>query len=426
MTNSTQTSLPQLLSWIQENTGLHITEVNLPPILLTLKVLATESGMSEEHYIQRILQQQIQPQPFIDAITTHESFFLRHQRSMQAAIRRVIVPLLKRGIRPRVLSAPCAQGEEPYSFAMLLKEAGIHPNRVEITAVDIAASSIEQAHKGVYRQYALRQVPEYFIQSHFSNQGTTYSVTPDIKRSVTFRRLNLLNQALSELVPGYHLIFSHNMMIYFDQETNQKMVHIFQRLLDDDGLLLVDAVEISTVSSMMQAVDLQGIRAFQKGKTRPSTAGQHTSPGHARTKQSRPQSAANALQAEIPSLPKEKGSEWKRRNAEDAYRNKEFEKAIQLYEQLIDDHPLWACWARVGKARVLVDSGEEMEALEEAEKALSGKQMSAGLYLTNSDLADAHAIIALVLRKRGMAVGMQEHLEQVRRLNPAHSILKIT
>lgn len=415
MTLEPTPSLPQLLEWIQHNTGLHITQVNQPPILLALKVLSTESRMSKERYIQKLLQRQIPQQPFIDAITTHESFFLRHQRNMKAAIQHQIIPLLKRGIRPRVLSAPCAQGEEPYSFLMLLQEAGIQPQQVEVTAVDIAASSIQQAQSGIYRQYALRQAPEHFIRSHFSQQNNHYIVPQRLRKQVTFKKLNLLTQAVSELTPGYHLIFSHNMMIYFDQETNHKMAQIFQRLLHDEGILLVDSVEISTVGNMMHPVDLHGVRAFQKGKPTASSPAQ-----------ARPASAATHSKADpTPATPKEQGAAWKKRNAEDAYHNKEFERALHLYEQLIEHHPLWECWARVGKARVLVDSGEEMEALEEAEKALSGKQMSAGIYLTNSDLADAHAIIALVLKKRGMIVGMQEHLEQTRRLNPAHSILKI-
>ncbi|MBT7307862.1 MAG: hypothetical protein HN842_06565, partial [Gammaproteobacteria bacterium] len=98
---------------------------------------------------------------------------------------------------------------------------------------------------------------------------------------------------------------------------------------------------------------------------------------------------------------------------------------IRLYDQLIDNHPLWGSWARLGKAKVLIDSGAEMEALEEAEAALSNKKMVAGVYLTRENEADAHAVIALVLMNKGMSAQMSDHLRQVRRLNPEHEVLRL-
>ena len=79
----------------------------------------------------------------------------------------------------------------------------------------------------------------------------------------------------------------------------------------------------------------------------------------------------------------------------------------------------------MGKARVLIDSGQEMEALEEAEAAISGKEMVAGLYLNRDEEADAHAIIALVLHNKGLTREKAHHLQQIRILNPGHEILRI-
>ena len=67
-----------------------------------------------------------------------------------------------------------------------------------------------------------------------------------------------------------------------------------------------------------------------------------------------------------------------------------------------------------------------MQALEEAGAALSSKEMTAGLHLTKNDEADAHAIIALVLRNKGMQTEMLKHIEVVRKLKPDHEVLRIT
>ncbi|MBT3308068.1 MAG: hypothetical protein HOL04_04280 [Gammaproteobacteria bacterium] len=406
-----------LFSWIQQQTGIHITSVNRHPVELALKVLVADSPLSEPEYIIQLMRGELNSQPFIDAITTHESFFLRHKKNMEAAIKHVIQPLLKKGVRPRVLSAPCAQGEEPYSFAMLLQEHGIAPTQVEITAVDIAESSIQQAQQGRYRKYALRQTPDSFIQSHFLQHPKEYAIHPKVRNSVTFIRMNLLTQAHTLLAPGYHLIFSHNLLIYFNQATCKQMTRIFNLLLHDDGFLFVDAVEASQVNTLMRRSEVGGACAFQKGITSDLQQPQKQ-PVTTPSRWSNPASVRTTTIARS-------CSEIKRTSAEQAYQGKRFDEAIRLYDQLIDQHPAWACWAHAGKARVLVDSGDDLEALEEAERALSGSLRSNSLYLSNKDRADAHAIIALVLNKKGINAGQKEHLDQVQQLNPKHPTLQL-
>lgn len=421
--NQDSSTLATLFDWIQQETGLYITQVNKHPVQLALKVLSSESRISESSYIEKLILRRINPQPFIDEITTHESFFLRHQKGMKAAIQHIITPLLNKGIRPRILSAPCAQGEEPYSLAMLLQDQGINPSEVEITGIDIAARSIQQARNGAFRKYALRQVPNHFIRQHFIQHKETYNIYPQIRNSVKFTRLNLLTQAASQLVSGYHLIFSHNMLIYFDQQTCQQMIRIFQRLLHEDGHLMVDSVETSLLNSVMHPVTIGNARSFQKmSKKRTEIA---AASSHQPTPRKR-STTKHSNKTEKPPTATPSQISDKRHSATQAYEEKNFDEARKLFDQLIENHPLWESWARVGKARILMDSGEEMEALEEAEKALNGKQSSNSIHLDKTDMADAHAIIAMVLNHRGFETAKLDHLQQVRKLNPNHAILKLT
>lgn len=424
-----------LYSWIQHQTGLHITQVNEDPVLLALKRLATESGQTQDGYAASLIKGMVQPQPFIDAITTHESFFLRHRRHMEAAIQQVIQPLLLKGVRPRVLSAPCAQGEEPYSFAMLLQESGITPDRVEITAVDIAEQSIQEARQGVYRKYALRQLSHGFTHQHFSQSGEFFKVHPMVRRSVKFVRMNLLTEPLARLIPGFHLIFCHNMLIYFDAPTRAQMMELFDRLLSDQGVLFVDSTEVPHVGPIFQGAEFNGVRYFHKhgatqkrDQTRKSTPLQQQDTGLSiKVPTHSPIAALSAEKAKSVSAPNRLKQVTDKRNAaEQAYRSKRFNEAIRLYDQIIEAYPLWASWGRLGKARVLADSGEEIEALEQAEAALFYKQQIAGVYFSKDDEADAHAIISLVLHNKGLKEKLREHLERVRSLNPSHEILKLS
>jgi len=67
--------------------------------------------------------------------------------------------------------------------------------------------------------------------------------------------------------------------------------------------------------------------------------------------------------------------------AQAAYNEKRFDDALDLYDQLVDEHPLWADTARVGKAKIFADAGEDMAALEAAEDALSSSGSIAGMSL---------------------------------------------
>lgn len=418
-----------LFVWLQQQTGLYITVANKDPVLLALKVLANESKESEANYASLLISGQINPQPFFDATTTHESFFLRHKEHMQTAINEVIRPLIKKGIRPRVLSAPCAQGEEPYSFAMLLQDSGINPSKVEIVATDIAHSSIIAAKNAEYRPYSLRQAPKNFISLHFQHQNGVYRPFPTIKNAVKFIQLNLLTESLARLAPGFHVIFSHNMLIYFNRSTVVQMVGIFDKLLDKQGMLFVDNTEVPHVSEVLPSKIFQGhIRGFCKrdnSATPKPIIPQPYVANHSNQTNQKNKINSPPVDNSKKIIEKEHNeAESKRYAAEDAYNKKRFGEAIYIYEQLIDKHPSWACWAKVGKAQVLLDSGEELEALEVAESALASK-IGAKHNLTKKDEATAHAIIALVLHNKGMHNKIKQHTDAIKRLEPNHEVLRL-
>jgi chemotaxis methyl-accepting protein methylase len=111
---------------------------------------------------------------------------------MQVCIDEVIKPLLIAGKKPRILSAPCAQGEEPYS---------------------------------------LRQVPNEFTQRHFTLTPNGYQVGDLIRQAVKFLRVNLLAESRAQLTPGFNVVFCHNLMIYLDKPTIKSLLQVFDSLM---------------------------------------------------------------------------------------------------------------------------------------------------------------------------------------------------
>jgi len=149
-----------------------------------------------------------------------------------------------RGPRPlRVLSVPCATGEEPYSIAIALLEAGLAPGEFTIDAVDISAHAIAVARCAVYGKSSFRHPMPGLIEKHFDPAERGYRLHAEVAAQVRFRQANLL-EGLAPALP-YHAIYCRNLLIYLHQEARQKVVAILRGLLAADGVLFAGHSEIT-------------------------------------------------------------------------------------------------------------------------------------------------------------------------------------
>lgn len=138
----------------------------------------------------------------------------------------------------RILSLPCAGGEEPYSMAMALMDAGIGPQQCRIDAVDLSHASIARATAGRYTRNAFRGADLAFRERHFTHADGHWTVHDDVRAYVRFAQANLF--ALDGVSPGarYDLVFCRNLLIYFDEAATARAAAVLSALLADDGLLL--------------------------------------------------------------------------------------------------------------------------------------------------------------------------------------------
>jgi chemotaxis protein methyltransferase CheR len=183
----------------------------------------------------------------VEAMATNETFFFRD---------RVPFDLFRDALLPRCLKAQgatrklriwCAAastGQEPYSIAMLVREAGprLAGWQVEIVATDISESVLEKARSGLYSQFEVqRGLPIGFLLKHFTQVGESWQIAPAIRAMVDFRPLNLL-QDFSRL-GGFDVIFCRNVLIYFDQPTKADVLRRLAGALNPGGAVLLGAAE---------------------------------------------------------------------------------------------------------------------------------------------------------------------------------------
>ncbi|MCX8956253.1 protein-glutamate O-methyltransferase CheR [Erwinia psidii] len=176
-------------------------------------------------------------QAFINSLTTNLTAFFREAHHF---------PILaehakKRGGSFNVWCAAASTGEEPYSLAMTLAETlGSGPGKFQVYASDIDTQVLEKALAGVYRQEELRtlsaqQMQRFFFRGTGPHAGMV-RVRPELANTVTFAQLNLL--ANDWAAPGpFDAIFCRNVMIYFDKETQEKILRRFVPLLKPGGIL---------------------------------------------------------------------------------------------------------------------------------------------------------------------------------------------
>jgi chemotaxis protein methyltransferase CheR len=183
----------------------------------------------------------------IEAMTTNETFFFRDRAPFEL-FRDVLLPrcLARRdgSRRIRIWCAAASTGQEPYSLAMLLHEAGplLSGWSVEILATDISAEVVERARSGLYTQFEVqRGLPVRLLLKYFTQVGKNWQLSPAIRSAVKFRPLNLLRN-FAEL-GAFDVIFCRNVLIYFDTPTKTEVLRRLARSLNPGGAVLLGAAE---------------------------------------------------------------------------------------------------------------------------------------------------------------------------------------
>ncbi|GHT89879.1 chemotaxis protein methyltransferase [Betaproteobacteria bacterium] len=191
---------------------------------------------------------------FINALTTNLTSFFRepHHFPMLAQHLREIAAKRK---QINIWCCAASTGEEPYSIAMTV--ADTFPNggpQISVFCTDLDTEVLKTAEKGVYAGDRVDKIPPDQLKRYFNtgvgSQADSYSIKPELRRMLTFKRLNLLDPVWAVKGP-LDVIFCRNVMIYFDKPTQYKILARFVPLLQPDGRLYAGHSE-----SFLHAADL--------------------------------------------------------------------------------------------------------------------------------------------------------------------------
>ncbi len=231
-----------IVKTLREAIGLDASSIGLGAIERAVQYRMEAANIcSTDEYAACIGQTSAELRALIEAVVVPETWFFRDPGAFIAAVEwaRRIDP----STRLKILSVPCATGEEPYSLAMAFLDAGIAPERFEIEAVDVSNRVVHHAAAGVFGRNSFRGKSLEFRERYFSKAGSEYVLDARVKKLVTFRQANLLEDFAFHAAGTYRAIFCRNLLIYFDAEIQARALKILRRLLASDGLCFVAPAE---------------------------------------------------------------------------------------------------------------------------------------------------------------------------------------
>jgi chemotaxis protein methyltransferase CheR len=245
-----QAELDALAALLKERVGLHIRKDGFPALRLALaaRLEDPEPPAADAAGYLAVLRSPLGDEELrrlLPLVTVGKTSFFRDDRQFRA-LEALLPPLVARaragGRRIAIWSAGCATGEEPYSIAMMLAEAGAEPDQVELLATDVNPEAVAFAARGAYDERRVRDVPEPLRDRHFDVEGDKRVVRAALRRFVAAIRPHNL---VSTIFPrpsdgaGWDLVFCRNVIIYFDTPTTQQVLTQFHAALAPGGTLFL-------------------------------------------------------------------------------------------------------------------------------------------------------------------------------------------
>jgi len=181
---------------------------------------------------------------FVNAITTNLTSFFRekhHFDFLHRVVKNEWMVSHRKSQPIRIWSAGCSTGEEPYSIAMTLLEAGVDSGwNLKILATDLDSNVLDTARKGIYPAERVERLDPNVLKKYFlrdSAERDAVRVKDSVREMITFNRLNLMEEW--PMRSQFDIIFCRNVIIYFNKETQKVLFERYANLVTSKGYVFI-------------------------------------------------------------------------------------------------------------------------------------------------------------------------------------------
>lgn len=184
-------------------------------------------------------------QKVVEAMTTHETLFFRDATPFDALKSEILAQLVehqKTARRLSLWSAAASSGQEAYSLAILLLEAGLVTWNLSILGTDLSVAILEKARQGRYMQLEMnRGLPAVHLVKYFERDGLEWRIKEHVRKIVRFEQFDLRKNMANK--GPFDLVFCRNVLIYFDIPTKKKILAELRGALRPGGYLVLGSAE---------------------------------------------------------------------------------------------------------------------------------------------------------------------------------------
>ena len=236
----TQAAIEALL---RQKIGLDALTVGSNTISRAVNRRMADCGLTDTNiYLTKLQASPPELEELIETVVIPETWFFRDREPFVFLSRYAVSEWFPKnpGKTLRVLSLPCSTGEEPYSIAIALLEAGLNPRNFSIDAADISKVALKKAARAVYGKNSFRDKNLDFRDRYFTGiAGDLYQLNELVREKVNFIQGNILDSYFLVNQIPYEVIFCRNVLIYFDGAGRHHTVLLLNRLLKPAGILFL-------------------------------------------------------------------------------------------------------------------------------------------------------------------------------------------
>jgi chemotaxis protein methyltransferase CheR len=209
-------------------------------------------------------------QELMNAITVNETYFFREKDQFEVLVNKILPELhetLPASKPLRILSSPCSTGEEPYSMILHIVEEGrvVEARDIEVVGIDIDSTVIQKAKAAKYSERAVHAIPKDILNRWFNKTTHGYELGEELQGSVDFQVANIFDKEQMHKLGKFDVIFSRNMLIYFDDASRKEVAMTFYDMLNPGGYVLLGHAEyMSRIVSVFNAKKVDNTLIYQK------------------------------------------------------------------------------------------------------------------------------------------------------------------
>jgi two-component system CheB/CheR fusion protein len=262
MSSRPPTGLAALIEYLKRSRGFDFT--GYKPASLERRIRKRMQGLNVQEYADYIDYLEVHPEEFeilFNTILINVTAFFRDPGAWDFVAKQILPDLLSRKPEPtsiRIWSAGCASGEEAYTLAMILAEAlgaPAYKERIKIYATDVDEEALNRARAATYDAREVESVPPSLLETYFEKSDSRYVFRKDLRRNVIFGRHDLIQDAPISRVD---LLVCRNTLMYFNAETQARILTRFNFALNDNGILFLGRAEtLLTHANTFAPIDLR-------------------------------------------------------------------------------------------------------------------------------------------------------------------------